>query len=60
MIVTASRDDATAWVRQNALSSDVVLVKASRGVALEHLAEALLTDHPPAAPRSPEGDASTP
>ena len=59
VIVTASRDDATAWVGQNALSSDVVLVKASRGVALEHLADALLADHPPARPRSPEGDVPT-
>ena len=55
VIVTASRDEAVAWVRDNTVSSDVVLVKASRGAALEHLAEALLA----AGPR-PEGDAPTP
>ncbi|MEO5853521.1 MAG: UDP-N-acetylmuramoyl-tripeptide--D-alanyl-D-alanine ligase [Nocardioides sp.] len=46
---TAGRDDASAWVRNNVRPGDVVLVKASRGVALEHVADGLL------APR-PEGD----
>ncbi len=55
VIVTATRDDAVAWVRDNTMSSDVVLVKASRGVALEHVAEALLADVP-----RPEGGAPTP
>jgi UDP-N-acetylmuramoyl-tripeptide--D-alanyl-D-alanine ligase len=44
-IVTAGRDEAVAWLRQNVSAGDVVLVKASRGAALEHVAEALL-DHP--------------
>ncbi|GAA1911963.1 UDP-N-acetylmuramoyl-tripeptide--D-alanyl-D-alanine ligase [Nocardioides lentus] len=53
VVRTAGRDEATAWVRQNVLPGDVVLVKASRGVALEHLAQALL-DTP--APTTKEGD----
>lgn len=55
-ILTASRDDATAWVRENAQASDVVLVKASRGAELDRLADALLT----ATTDPPEGDAPTP
>jgi UDP-N-acetylmuramoyl-tripeptide--D-alanyl-D-alanine ligase len=58
VIVTASRDEAIGWLRQNALSTDVVLTKASRGAALEEIAEALLADaadNP--ADRAPEGDA---
>jgi UDP-N-acetylmuramoyl-tripeptide--D-alanyl-D-alanine ligase len=43
-IRTAGRDDALRWVRHNVAPGDVVLVKASRGAALEHVAEALLTD----------------
>ncbi|MBM7515328.1 UDP-N-acetylmuramoyl-tripeptide--D-alanyl-D-alanine ligase [Nocardioides nitrophenolicus] len=42
VIVTAGREEATAWVRQNAGSEDVVLVKASRGAALEVVAEAIV------------------
>jgi UDP-N-acetylmuramoyl-tripeptide--D-alanyl-D-alanine ligase len=42
VVRTAARDDAVTWVRHNAVAGDVVLVKASRGVALEHVAEALL------------------
>jgi UDP-N-acetylmuramoyl-tripeptide--D-alanyl-D-alanine ligase len=38
----AGREEATAWVRQNVSAGDVVLVKASRGVALERLAAALV------------------
>ena len=41
-IVTAGRDEAVAWLRQNVSAGDVVLVKASRGAALELVAEALL------------------
>jgi len=44
-IVTAGRAEAVEWLRQNVSAGDVVLVKASRGAALEHVAEALL-DHP--------------
>ena len=50
-IVTAGRDEAVAWLRQNVSAGDVVLVKASRGAALELVAEALLdqpTDDTPA------------
>ncbi len=39
---TASADEATAWLRQNVAGPDVVLVKASRGAALERVAQALL------------------
>jgi UDP-N-acetylmuramoyl-tripeptide--D-alanyl-D-alanine ligase len=42
VIVTAGRDDALAWVGKNARAEDAVLVKASRGAALEVLAAALL------------------
>ncbi len=41
-VPTAGRDEATAWVRDNVAAADVVLVKASRGAALEHIADALL------------------
>ncbi len=40
-VVTAGRDDALAWLVQNGSSADVVLVKASRGAALEKIVEAL-------------------
>ena len=47
-VATAGRDEALAWVRENAAVGDparcVVLVKASRGAALESVAEGLL--HP--------------
>jgi UDP-N-acetylmuramoyl-tripeptide--D-alanyl-D-alanine ligase len=49
VIVTAGRDEAEAWVRENVAGADVVLVKASRGAALETIADALL-----------EGDEITP
>jgi UDP-N-acetylmuramoyl-tripeptide--D-alanyl-D-alanine ligase len=42
VVVTAGRDEALAWVRKNAGAEDVVLVKASRGAALEHVADGLL------------------
>ncbi|WP_435747838.1 UDP-N-acetylmuramoyl-tripeptide--D-alanyl-D-alanine ligase [Nocardioides sp. SYSU DS0663] len=41
-ILTAGRDEALSWVRKNAAAGDAVLVKASRGVALEVVAEGLL------------------
>jgi UDP-N-acetylmuramoyl-tripeptide--D-alanyl-D-alanine ligase len=41
---TAGRDQALAEVRENVAADDVVLVKASRGAALEHVAEGLLTE----------------
>jgi UDP-N-acetylmuramoyl-tripeptide--D-alanyl-D-alanine ligase len=44
VVRTAARDDAVTWVRHNAVAGDVVLIKASRGVALEHVADALLAD----------------
>ena len=40
------RDEAIDWVRHNVSADDVVLVKASRGVALEHVATALLDTGP--------------
>ena len=49
LVRTAGRDEAIAWLRKNVVPGDVVLVKASRGVALEHVADALLD------PPTPEG-----
>lgn len=43
-IITAGRDEALAWVRDNVTAGDVVLVKASRGAALEHVVDGLLAD----------------
>jgi UDP-N-acetylmuramoyl-tripeptide--D-alanyl-D-alanine ligase len=42
-ITTAGRDEAVAWLRHNVSAADVVLVKASRGAALELIADDLLT-----------------
>jgi UDP-N-acetylmuramoyl-tripeptide--D-alanyl-D-alanine ligase len=42
VVLTAGRDEAAAWVRKNADAEDVILVKASRGVALEVVADELL------------------
>jgi len=42
-ITTAGRDEAADWLRHNVSAADVVLVKASRGAALELIAEDLLT-----------------
>ncbi|MBM9460476.1 UDP-N-acetylmuramoyl-tripeptide--D-alanyl-D-alanine ligase [Nocardioides sp. zg-536] len=42
VVVTAGREEAAAWVRQNARAEDVVLVKASRGAALELVAQTIL------------------
>ncbi|WP_299057674.1 UDP-N-acetylmuramoyl-tripeptide--D-alanyl-D-alanine ligase [uncultured Nocardioides sp.] len=41
VVRTTGRDEATAWVGENVAADDVVLVKASRGVALERVAETL-------------------
>lgn len=51
-ILTAGRDEAMTWVRENVAARDVVLVKASRGAALEKVAHALLD-------ASPEGEDTT-
>jgi UDP-N-acetylmuramoyl-tripeptide--D-alanyl-D-alanine ligase len=40
-ITTAGRDEATDWLRHNVSAADVVLVKASRGAALELIADDL-------------------
>ncbi len=45
-VATAGRDEAEAWVRQNVRAGDVVLVKASRGGALERVAAVLLAGDP--------------
>lgn len=45
-VSTAGRDEAAEWLRHNVLAGDVVLVKASRGAALEHLADVLAEDRP--------------
>lgn len=42
VVRTAGRDEAATWVGQNAGAGDVVLVKASRGAALEWVAAQLL------------------
>lgn len=44
VIVTAGRAEALAWVRENVAGADVVLVKASRGAALEVIADGLLAE----------------
>lgn len=44
VIITAGREEAIAWLGQNARSEDVVLVKASRGAALELVAQAILEE----------------
>ncbi|MCH1868275.1 UDP-N-acetylmuramoyl-tripeptide--D-alanyl-D-alanine ligase [Nocardioides sp. CFH 31398] len=46
VVRTAGRDEAVAWVGQNVAADDVVLVKASRGVALEHVAYSLMEGDP--------------
>lgn len=43
-MLTAGRDEALTWVRENASAGDAVLVKASRGAALEVVAEGLLEE----------------
>jgi UDP-N-acetylmuramoyl-tripeptide--D-alanyl-D-alanine ligase len=41
-VTTAGREQAGDWLRHNVGARDAVLVKASRGAALEHLADVLL------------------
>jgi UDP-N-acetylmuramoyl-tripeptide--D-alanyl-D-alanine ligase len=43
-VPTAGRDQAADWLRHNVVARDVVLVKASRGAALEHVADGLAED----------------
>ncbi|QYJ04739.1 UDP-N-acetylmuramoyl-tripeptide--D-alanyl-D-alanine ligase [Nocardioides panacisoli] len=43
-VEVAGTDDALEWLRHNAGAGDVVLVKASRGVALERVADGLVDD----------------
>jgi UDP-N-acetylmuramoyl-tripeptide--D-alanyl-D-alanine ligase len=43
IVPTAGRDEAADWLRHNVSAADVVLVKASRGAALELIADDLLT-----------------
>jgi UDP-N-acetylmuramoyl-tripeptide--D-alanyl-D-alanine ligase len=40
-VITAGREQAADWLRHNVVAPDVVLVKASRGAALEHVADGL-------------------
>ncbi|MFC4787329.1 UDP-N-acetylmuramoyl-tripeptide--D-alanyl-D-alanine ligase [Nocardioides sp. MAHUQ-72] len=51
-ILTAGRDEALSHLRENVSAHDVVLVKASRGAALEAIAERLLEEEgtPPVTP----------
>jgi UDP-N-acetylmuramoyl-tripeptide--D-alanyl-D-alanine ligase len=46
-VSTAGRDEAVAWLRHNVVARDAVLVKASRGAALEVVADGLAGDHAP-------------
>jgi UDP-N-acetylmuramoyl-tripeptide--D-alanyl-D-alanine ligase len=43
-VLTAGRQQAEDWLRHNVRARDVVLVKASRGAALEHVADGLLQE----------------
>jgi UDP-N-acetylmuramoyl-tripeptide--D-alanyl-D-alanine ligase len=47
VVTTPGRSEALDWLRQNAAPADVVLVKASRGAALEWIAEQLLASAVP-------------
>jgi UDP-N-acetylmuramoyl-tripeptide--D-alanyl-D-alanine ligase len=44
VLTAAGRDQALELVRENVAAADVVLVKASRGAALEHVADGLVTE----------------
>jgi UDP-N-acetylmuramoyl-tripeptide--D-alanyl-D-alanine ligase len=55
VVVSAGRDRAGDWLRDNVGARDVVLVKASRGAALEHLADALADDSADQSARQAEG-----
>ncbi len=43
-VCTVGRDEATDWLRHNVSAADLVLVKASRGAALEVIADGLLEE----------------
>jgi UDP-N-acetylmuramoyl-tripeptide--D-alanyl-D-alanine ligase len=43
-VLTAGRDEALEWLRHNVAAGQVVLVKASRGAALEHIVEGLIVE----------------
>jgi UDP-N-acetylmuramoyl-tripeptide--D-alanyl-D-alanine ligase len=43
-VPTAGREQVADWLRHNVVARDVVLVKASRGAALEHVADAVLME----------------
>ena len=65
VVLVASRDEAAAWVGENAGARDAVLVKASRGAALEEVAAALVGSDPaPATARAathhPTGEGPAP
>jgi len=61
VVSLASRDEAAAWVRENVGARDAVLVKASRGAALEEVAAALVGPDPaPPATRHPTGEGPVP
>ena len=45
-VVAEEMDEAIEWIRENVLPDDVVLVKASHGVALWEIADALLETDP--------------
>jgi UDP-N-acetylmuramoyl-tripeptide--D-alanyl-D-alanine ligase len=49
-VTTAGREQAADWLRHNVVARDIVLVKASRGAALEHLADVLADDTEGGAP----------
>jgi UDP-N-acetylmuramoyl-tripeptide--D-alanyl-D-alanine ligase len=55
VVSTAGREQAASWLRHNVVARDVVLVKASRGAALEHVADALTEDPAPHQGQSEEG-----
>ncbi|MGC4112431.1 MAG: UDP-N-acetylmuramoyl-tripeptide--D-alanyl-D-alanine ligase [Nocardioides sp.] len=46
-VPTAGRPQAEDWLRHNVVARDVVLVKASRGAALERVADVLAEEHAP-------------
>ncbi len=54
VVSTAGREQAAEWLRHNVVARDVVLVKASRGAALEHVADPLV-DADDGAPEDQEG-----
>jgi len=60
VVRTAGREQACDWVRENVAARDAVLVKASRGAALEVVAECLLEQHgtTPGEPAQPSAQPS--